>query len=141
MAQISTFTASTITLSSAKNAIDAGLAAAQALGIPMSIVIVDPAGLPKAVARMDGASILTYEVAYKKAWTAAVTGAPTAGVHQFIASDAGALLSMPHVGNFSVVAGGLPIRTDAGCVGAIGVSGATAELDLKVAEAVAAALG
>jgi uncharacterized protein GlcG (DUF336 family) len=89
---------------------------------------------------MDGASILTYEVAYKKAWTAAVTGAPTAGVHQFITSDAGSLLSMPHMDNFSVVAGGLPLRANENCVGAIGVSGATAELDLKVAEACAAAL-
>lgn len=141
MVKKSTFATSTIALSTAQGAIDAGIEAAKALGIPMSIVIVDPAGLPKAVARMDGASILTYEVAYKKAWTAAVTGAPTAGVHQFVASDAGSLLSMPHVDNFSVVAGGLPIRADESCVGAVGVSGATAELDLKVAEAVVAALG
>ncbi|MBS0398074.1 MAG: heme-binding protein [Proteobacteria bacterium] len=135
-----TFTTSTISLSSAQAAIDAGVSAATTLGVPMSMVIVDLAGLPKAFARMDGASILSYEVAYKKAWTAAVTGAPTAGVHQFISSDAGALISMPHVGNFSVVAGGLPLRADECCVGAVGVSGATAELDLKVAEAMVAAL-
>lgn len=133
------FSTSTIALEPAQCAIAAGIEAAKALGVPMSIVIVDPAGQPKAVARMDGASILTYEVAYKKAWTSAVTGAPTAGVHQFIASDNGALLSMPHVGNFSVVAGGLPLRFDESCIGAVGVSGATSELDLKVAQAVVAA--
>jgi len=136
-----TFTAKSITLAAARSAMDAGVAAVQAMGLPpMSIVVYDGAGQPKGAVRMDGASILSYEVACKKAWTAAVTGFPTAGVHQFIASDAGSLLSMPHVGDFSVVAGGLPIRVGESCVGAVGVSGATAELDLKVAEAVVAAL-
>lgn len=134
-----TFTSSTIALNAALDAINVGIEAAKSLGVPMSIVIVDPAGLPKAVVRMDGASILTYEVAYKKAWTAAVTGVPTSGVHQFITSDAGSLLSMPHVDNFSAIAGGLPIRADKSAVGAVGVSGASTELDLKVAEAVVAA--
>jgi glc operon protein GlcG len=140
MSNTITYTNETITLVAAQKAASAGIAAAQEIGILVSIVVVDPAGHPMAVVRMDGASILTYEVAYKKAWTAATTGAPTAGVHQFIDSDPGSLLSMPHVRNFSVVAGGLPIAVDDRCVGALGVSGATAELDLKVAEAALAAI-
>jgi uncharacterized protein GlcG (DUF336 family) len=43
--------------------------------------------------------------------------------------------------NFSVIAGGIPVMVDGACVGAVGVSGATAELDQKVAEAAVAALG
>jgi glc operon protein GlcG len=140
MSNTITYTNETIALVAAQKAASAGIAAAQEMGILVSIVVVDPAGHPMAVVRMDGASILTYEVAYKKAWTAATTGAPTAGVHQFIDSDPGSLLSMPHVQNFSVVAGGLPISVDDRCVGALGVSGATAELDLKVAEAALAAI-
>ena len=135
-----TVTHETITLHAAQEAASAAIAAAQDIGILVSVVVVDTAGHPMTVARMDGASILTYEVAYKKAWTAATTGAPTAGVHQFISSDPGSLLSMPHVGNFSVVAGGLPVSVNDRCVGAIGISGATADLDLKVAEAALAAL-
>mgnify|MGYP001565644057 FL=1 len=135
-----TVTHETITLHAAQEAASAAIAAAQDIGILVSVVVVDTAGHPMAIARMDGATILTYEVAYKKAWTAATTGAPTAGVHQFISSDPGSLLSMPHVGNFSVVAGGLQVSVNDRCVGAIGISGATADLDLKVAEAALAAL-
>ena len=70
-----------------------------------------------------------------------MTGAPTAGVHQFVASDAGSLISMPQIPGFTVVAGGLPLQADGSTLGAIGVSGATAELDLQVATAALAALG
>jgi glc operon protein GlcG len=140
MTKLTTVPSKAISLQSAQAAIQAGVAAANGLGVPMSIVVVDAAGIPVAVSRMDGASVLSYEVAHRKAWTSAVAGAPTAGVHQFISSDAGSLLSMPQVPNFTVVAGGLPFREGDRCVGAVGVSGATAELDLKVAEAAAAAL-
>jgi glc operon protein GlcG len=106
----------------------------------MSIVAVDRAGHVKASAQMDGTSALPYQVAFKKAWTAAVTGAATADVHGFIASDEGSALSMPHLSDFSIIAGGLPVAIDGVCIGAIGVSGATAELDLKVAQAAIAGL-
>lgn len=138
---ITGYSTKTITLESAQAAVAAGVAAAAGMGIPMSVVVVDAAGQPKAAARMDGASILSHEVAWRKAWTAAVTGAPTAGVHQFVASDAGSLISMPQIPGFTVVAGGLPLQADGSTLGAIGVSGATAELDLQVANAALAALG
>jgi uncharacterized protein GlcG (DUF336 family) len=141
MTNLTTFKSDNITLESAQEAINAGVAAASEIGAPMALVVVDTAGNIKASARMDGASILAHDVAFKKAWTAAISGAPTAGVHQFVASDPAAVLSMPHMDNFSVVGGGLPVSGDSGCVGGIGSSGATAELDLKVAEAMAAALG
>lgn len=140
MSKLLTLNTPTISLESAQAAVAAGVAAAKTMGIPMSVVVVDPSGHILSAARMDAASVLTYEVAYRKAWTSAVTGAPTAGVHQFVSSDAGSLLSMPHVANFSTVAGGLPFRSSDRCVGAVGVSGATAEIDAKVAEAAAAAL-
>lgn len=140
MSNLSTVPSNVISLESAQAAVNAGITAAKDMGIPMSVVVVDAAGNVVAAGRMDGASVLSYEVAYRKAWTSAVTGAPTAGVHQFVASDAGSLVSMPHVPNFTVVAGGLPFSVDGRCVGAVGVSGATAELDLKVAVAAAAAL-
>jgi glc operon protein GlcG len=140
MSNLTTFKQESISISAAQQAIAAGITVASAMNIPMSIVIVDATGHVVALARMDHASPLSSDVAFKKAWTAAVTNAPTSGVHQFIASDAGSLLSMPHVANFTVVSGGLPIAGQGGCVGGIGVSGATAELDTKVAEAVAAAL-
>ncbi|WP_395622170.1 heme-binding protein [Sphingomonas daechungensis] len=131
---------STVSLATAQEVINAGVKAAEAIGIPMSIVITDRTGQIKAAAQMDGATALPFQVAYKKAWTAAVTGAATVDVHGFISGDQGATLSMPHVENFSVVAGGLPIVSDEGCIGAVGVSGASPELDLQVARAAVAAL-
>lgn len=129
-----------LTLAAAQEAVAAGTKAAQALGIPMSIVVVDRGGQLKAAANMDGTTALPFQVALRKAWTSAVTGSPTEGVFSFISMDKGSAVSMPHLENFSVIAGGLPVMADGACVGGIGVSGATAELDLKVAEAAAAAL-
>lgn len=141
MSGLKTVSYEAISLASAQAAITAGIEAAAAMTIPMAIVIVDKAGITVASARMDGASPLTAEIAYKKAWTSAVTGAPTSGVHQFISTDPAALLCMPHATHFTTVGGGIPIQKDPMViVGAVGVSGATAELDTKVAEAMIAAL-
>ena len=124
-----------LTLEAASAALAAGVAAAKEMGIPMSLVAVDRAGQVLSSARMNGASAMTMDIAFKKAWTSAMASAPTAYVMGFVTSDQGSTISMPHVDNFSVVAGGLPVMVDGVCVGAVGVSGATAELDLKVAEA------
>lgn len=141
MSGLTTIAYETISLASAQAGIAAGVAAAASMNIPMAITIVDKAGIIVASARMDHASPLTAEVAFKKAWTSAVTGAPTSGVHQFISGDPAAVLCMPNVTHFTTVGGGFPIQGAAGAaVGAVGVSGATAELDSKVAEAVIAAL-
>lgn len=124
-----------LTLEAAIAALAAGVAAAKEMGIPMSLVAVDRAGQVVTSARMNGASAMTMDIAFKKAWTSAMASAPTAYVMGFVTGDQGSTISMPHVDNFSVVAGGLPVMVDGVCVGAVGVSGATAELDLKVAEA------
>jgi uncharacterized protein GlcG (DUF336 family) len=79
-------------------------------------------------------------VALNKAYTAAITGAPTSAVHDFVATDAAAVLSMPQLPRFMLVAGGLPIGVDGVTVGAIGVSGGTASMDADVAQAALAAL-
>lgn len=128
-------------LASVQDAIKAGVEAAGGIGVPMAIVVVDRAGQLVAAARMDGATELALKVAQKKAWTAAMTGAPTASVLDFISSDKGSSISMPHVDGFSVVAGGLPIFAGEECIGAASVSGASADLDLSITQAVVAAFG
>jgi len=129
-----------LTLEAAQAALSGGVSAAQAMGIPMALVAVDRSGQIVASSRMNGASAMTLDIAFKKAWTSAMASAPTAYVMGFVTSDQGSTISMPHLPNFSVIAGGLPVLVDGACVGAIGVSGATAELDLKVAEAAVGAL-
>jgi uncharacterized protein GlcG (DUF336 family) len=129
-----------ISLAAAQRVTLAGVEAASHMGVPMAVVVLDCAGQLVSAVRMDGATLLAYEVALRKAWTSAMAGAPTAGVHQFVSSDAGALLSMPHVPNFTTVGGGIPLMDQGVCIGAVGISGATVELDSKVAAAAAAAL-
>lgn len=124
-----------LSLSAAQRIVEAGIAKADEVGVPSAIVVVDESGQLKAFARMDGAGLIATEVALNKAYTSAATGAPTSGVHEFIKSDAGALLSMPHVPRFTVVAGGLPIAVDGATVGALGVSGGPAQVDAEIAEA------
>ncbi|QIG53773.1 heme-binding protein [Altererythrobacter sp. BO-6] len=131
---------SRLSLKGALDVIEAGMSAAEQHGAPMAICVVDPSGLALASVRMDGAPMLAVDVASKKAWTAAQTGAPSGDVIHFISGDPGSHLSMPHVDQFTVVAGGLPIVIDGERLGALGVSGASADLDLAVAEAALAAL-
>lgn len=133
-------TTSNLSLKAAEKALEAGIAAAQGMGIPMGLVAVDRAGQVVASARMDGASAMTLDIAFKKAWTSAMASAPTAYVMNFVTSDQGSTISMPQVANFTVIAGGLPVTVAGACVGGIGVSGASADIDLKVAEAAVAAL-
>lgn len=127
-------------LAAVQAAITAGVEVAEKTGTPMTIVAVDRAGQLVAAARMDGATELTIKVARKKAWTSAMAGAPSGDVIHFISGDPGSSVSMPHVDGFSVVAGGLPIYAGEECVGAVGVSGATPDVDLVVAKAVLAEL-
>ena len=129
-----------LTLEAASAALAAGVAAAGAIGIRMSVIAVDRAGQIVASSRMNGASAMTLDIAFRKAWTSAMASAPTAYLHGFVTSDPGSAMTMPHLDNFSAIAGGVPVTVDGACVGAIGFSGATAELDLKVAEAAVAAL-
>ncbi|ACM28731.1 heme-binding protein [Rhizobium rhizogenes] len=123
-----------ISLETATRLVSAAIASEERQSIPMSVVVVDAAGQLVHASRMDGATLLSYEVAQRKAWTAAMTGFDTDGVRHFIESDAGSLRSMPHLPGFSVVSGGLPIIVDKRCVGAIGVSGGPAPIDLAVAK-------
>jgi uncharacterized protein GlcG (DUF336 family) len=91
---------------------------------PVSIAVVDAGGALLAFKRMDGARAHTIELATQKARTAAVVGVPTAAI-QAAGRD--------------ISSGGVPILVDEQCVGAIGVSGAVAEEDVRIACAGAAA--
>ncbi|MGH8572999.1 MAG: GlcG/HbpS family heme-binding protein [Gammaproteobacteria bacterium] len=124
-----------VSVSAAQRIVEAGIAKATDLDVPVTIAVVDESGHLKAFARMDGAGLIATDVALNKAYTSAATGAPTSGVHQFISSDPGSLLSMPHLPRFTVVAGGIPIGVDGATVGAVGVSGGSPEVDDQIAEA------
>ncbi|MFM9443830.1 GlcG/HbpS family heme-binding protein [Streptomyces acidiscabies] len=78
---------------------------------------------------------LGIETARRKAYTAAVTGVPTSKFAAFAASPAMAVAPVHHVdAGLLAVPGGMPITVDDGeVIGALGVGGADAETDERLA--------
>ena len=60
---------------------------AQEIGVPMVIAICDESGVLKAFSRMDGAALLSVQVAQDKAYTAIGFGMSTDKWYSFIKDD------------------------------------------------------
>jgi uncharacterized protein GlcG (DUF336 family) len=135
-----TITKASITAEGAELVLKAAAAKAQAMGVPMVISIVDESGVLKAFNRMDGAPLLSVELATDKAYTAAAYGFPTHGWFDFIKDDPPLLHGIIKTPRLIVFGGGFPIQVDGAVVGGIGVSGGHYTQDMEVAEAGLAAL-
>ncbi len=130
----------TITLRGAHTAIDAAVRAAGDIGVSVVVDVVDPGGHRVAMSRMDGAPLLSLDVAADKAWTVISFGQSSRWWADTV-REAPDLAVLGKGNRLMPVAGGVPLTIDGQLVGAIGVSGATAEQDQQIAEAGAAALG
>jgi uncharacterized protein GlcG (DUF336 family) len=132
--------AESVTLSAAREVVDAAIAKAEEIGVPMNIAVVDEGNNLTAFARMDGAWLGSIDIAQNKAYTArsfdmstqdlaplCQPNQPLFGIH---ASNQGRLI---------IFAGGIPLHAGDRVVGAIGVSGGSVEQDHEVAEAGVAA--
>jgi uncharacterized protein GlcG (DUF336 family) len=129
-------TKSTVAAGLASRVIDAALVKAQSLGKGFAIAIVDDSGLLKAFHRMDGAPLISIQIAQDKAYTAVGFGIPSHGWYDFIKDDAPLALGAPTgIDRLVVFGGGYPIVVDDALVGAIGVSGGHYSEDMQVAEA------
>jgi len=103
----------------------------------VTYAIVDDAGVPLYLERMDGATATTAEVAVLKARTSAVTKRPSKAWEER-AKERPGFLNFPGV---LQIQGGLPIMHQNECVGAIGVSGVQSHEDEQIAQAGIDALG
>ena len=131
----------TITTDAAHRVIAAAEARATEIGVPMCIAVADTGGNLKAFSRMDGAALLSTQVAQDKAYTAVGFGMPTHGWHDFIKDDAPlAAGATTGIARLVIFGGGYPITVDDAVVGAIGVGGGLYTQDQAVAEAGLAAL-
>jgi uncharacterized protein GlcG (DUF336 family) len=122
--------------------IAAAEAKATEIGVPMVIAVCDESGVLKAFSRMDGAALLSVQVAQDKAYTAVGFGMPTDAWHPFIKDDPP--LADGAVGGIDrliIFGGGFPIQLGGAVVGAIGVSGGHYSQDMEVAQGGLAALG
>jgi uncharacterized protein GlcG (DUF336 family) len=129
-----------ITLEAANLVLDAAQNQAETMGTPMVIAIVDESGVQKAFRRMDGAPLLSVDIASDKAYTAVAFGIPTHAWFDFIKNDPPLLHGIVKTPRLVVFGGGYPLNVGGQVVGAIGVSGGHYEQDMKVAEAGVAAL-
>jgi uncharacterized protein GlcG (DUF336 family) len=99
----------------------------------MAIAIVDTAGMLVAFTRMDGTQYGSVRVSQEKAVTAAQFRRPSKAFQDGVAGG-GAGLRLLTLG-VSAVEGGVPIMDGGRIIGAIGVSGGSAEQDGVVAAA------
>ena len=139
---IQVFEKASVNTDSAHRMIAAAEAKAREIGVPMVIAVCDESGVLKAFSRMDGAALLSVQVAQDKAYTAVGFGMPTEGWHDFIKGDpplaAGAVGGIDRLVIFG---GGYPVKDGDRVVGAIGVSGGHYSQDMEVAKAGLAAAG
>ncbi|MGV9711027.1 GlcG/HbpS family heme-binding protein [Gordonia sp. NPDC003424] len=136
-----TITHQSLTAQAVTELIQAAVAAASEHGKPMSIAVTDTAGNLQGFLRMDGAPLLSLQLAQDKAWTASSFGISTDQWHEFIKSDPPLAAGIPTVPRLVTFGGGYPIHIDGDLVGALGISGGHYTDDMTVAEAAIKALG
>ena len=116
--------------------IEAAVAEARKLSVPITVVVVDESGVTKEMLRMDGAPLVSLQTASNKAYAAAAIGMPPDDFYAAIESDAAAVAEFGTRPGLALIAGGLPVLADGKVAGAIGVAGAmTAAEDRRIAEA------
>ncbi len=120
----------------AQGLIEAGLDIARARDLRLSLAVTDRAGNLLAFTRMDGAALVTIEVAIGKARTAALLQAPSKLFEDMINSGAPSMAAVP---GLLPLQGGMPVTDGAEVVGAIGVSGSSGDNDQAVSAGIAAA--
>jgi uncharacterized protein GlcG (DUF336 family) len=131
-----TFQKSSITSETAERIISAAETKAQEMGIPMSIAVCDEDGTLKAFRRMDGAPLLSVQIAQDKAYTAiSFGGMATHEWYDFIKNDPPLLNGIVKTDRLIVFGGGYAIKADAEIIGGIGVSGGHYSNDMQVAQA------
>ena len=127
---------SSVSTDLAHRMIAAAEAKAEEIEVPMVIAVCDESGVLKAFTRMDGAALLSVQIAQDKAHTAAGFGMATDAWHEFIKDDPP--LADGAVGGIDrlvVFGGGYPVVISDATVGAIGVSGGHYSQDMEVGRA------
>ena len=130
-------TKTVLTIADARKMLEAAKVEAEKNKWPVTVAVVDEAGLLLMLERMDGARAQTAEVATLKARSAAITHRPGKIWEDTVKQRPG-VLNFPDAFH---VQGGVPILYQGEVIGAVGVSGVQSFEDEQVASAGIAALG
>ena len=123
-------------LDDVKRIAEAAEAKARTNGWTVSIAICDAGGHALWLQRMDGAPLMSTQVAPEKARTSVLSGKPSKVYEDMVNNGRYAALAMPVV----PLEGGEPIVIEGQVIGAVGVSGVKAGEDAQVARAGVASL-
>ena len=126
-------------LDRAKRLIEVVETRARELGKRAVIAVCNPEGNPVAVHVMDGAFLVSYEVAVKKAYTAVAVKMSTMELSA-LCQPGGTFYGLQALDKVITFGGGIPLYADGVIIGGLGVSGGTAEEDHELALFGAAAL-
>jgi len=109
---------------------------AERMGLSAVMACCDAHGNPVAVHVMDGAYIVSFDVAVKKAYTSVALKMPTSDLKKLVQPGQGLNgLDVSLSDKIITIAGGIPLFSDDGRIlGGLGVSGGTAEQDEKLAQ-------
>ena len=104
---------------------------AKRIGINVVVAVSDASGRPVAVHCMDGAYMGSYDIAVNKTYTAVAFQMSTAKLAE-LAAPGGSLygIQFTNQGQVVIFGGGEPLYIDDVMIGAIGVSGGSAEQDI-----------
>lgn len=124
-----------ITLDSAKRLIDRIEEEAKRRGKKAVIAVCGPDGNPIAVHVMDGAFLVSFDVATKKAYTAVAVKMSTKEL-SVLAQPGGTFYGVDKMDNGKIVifGGGVPLKVGDTIIGGLGISGGTGEEDHSLAE-------
>jgi len=130
-----------LTLAAARRMVAAAEEVARRLRVAMSVAVVDAGDQLVAFERMDAADLVTIGLARDKAFSALMNRMPTRDLAPLVQPGAEFYGYDSLVGGRMVVfAGGMPLELGGVLVGAVGVSGGSADEDQQAADAAVAAL-
>jgi uncharacterized protein GlcG (DUF336 family) len=125
-----------LTLDAARAVIGAVQAVAREMGVAMTCAVVDSGDQLVAFERMDGADLVGVTLARDKAFTALTNRMATRDLAPLVQPGTEFYGYDSVAGGRTIVfAGGLPLEIDGVLVGAVGVSGGSADQDQEAAEA------
>ena len=125
---------SNLSLEKARKIIRAGERKAKEMNIAAVFAVVNPEGNLIIEERMDNAILVSVEVAYKKAYTAAALKLNTADLTPLVQPGA-MFYGLQSDPKYIVFGGGMLLKVDGKIVGAVGVSGGSAQEDMEIAKA------
>lgn len=122
-----------IDLTEAKRLIEAVEEYAASLGRRVVIAVTNATGNPIAVHVMDGAYLVSFDVAVKKAYTAVAVRMPTQELGALVAKG-GTFQGLDSLVDIVTFGGGVPLFRGAILAGGLGISGGTGEEDHALCE-------